>query len=295
MVLKSSSSSSVAIIASDASIKNNVATSIVHIYTYSKPLTKTIHYTVLITSTKAELFAIRCGINQATNLNNIAKIIVVTDSIHAARKIFNSSVHSYQIQSAAILYKLCNFFNCHEDNTIEFWECPSHLKWCLYNKVDKGTKSFNLTLLYSCKSSWEFSKKSESNEILNAWKMMFQASDSKGNQFLDLLDDDDNIIKPSYVKGGPWLKVFDHSNSLCVHTTRAITNHAPTGEYRLRFFPREDFKCLCGLYPIESRHYILHECGRFNGYWNLRRDSLSHFVMFLEFNLSAFAFSDSLA
>ena len=128
MVLKSSSSPSVAIIASDASIKNNVATSIVHIHIYNKPLTKTIHYTVLITSTEAKLFAIRYGINQATNLNNIAKIIVVTDSIHMARKIFNSSVHSYQIQSAAILYKLCNFFNCHEDNTIEFWECPSHLK-----------------------------------------------------------------------------------------------------------------------------------------------------------------------
>ena len=44
--------------------------------------------------------------------------------------------------------------------------------------------------------------------------MTFQASDSKGNQFLDLLDNDDNIIELSYVKGGLWLKVFGHSNSL---------------------------------------------------------------------------------
>ena len=63
MVLKSSSFPLVAIIASDASIKNNVATSIVHIHTYNKPLTKTIHHMVLVTSTEAELFAIRCGIN----------------------------------------------------------------------------------------------------------------------------------------------------------------------------------------------------------------------------------------
>jgi len=229
------------------------------------------------------------------NLNNIAKIIVVTDSIHAARKIFDSSVHLYQIQSAAILYELRNFFNHHEDNIIEFWECPSHLKWHLHNRVDKETKSFNLTPLYPYKSSWEFSKKSESNEILNTWKMMFQASNSKENQFLDLLDDNDNIIEPSYIKGRPWLKVFGHSNSLCACVTRAIMNHAPTGKYRLRFFPREDFKCPCGLYSIESRHHILYECGRFNGYWNLRRDFLSYFVMFLEFNLSAFTFSDSLA
>ena len=121
--------------------------------------------------------------------------------------------------------------------------------------------------------------------------MMFQASDLKGHQFLDLLDDDNNIIEPSYVKGGSWLKTFGYSNSLCVHATKAITNH---GEYRLRFFPREEFKCPCSIYPIESRCYILHECGRFNSYWNLRRGSLGHFVMFLETNLSVFTFSDSL-
>ena len=124
--------------------------------------------------------------------------------------------------------------------------------------------------------------------------MTFQASDSKENQFLDLLDDNNNIIELSYVKKGSWLKLFGYSNSLYAHATRAITNHAPTGKYRLRFFPREDFKCPCGLYPIESKYHILYECGRFNSYWNLRRDFLSHFVMFLEFNLSAFTFSDSL-
>jgi len=104
---------------------------------------------------------------------------------------------------------------------------------------------FNLTLLYPCKNSWEFSKKSECDDILNVWKMTFQASDLKEKQFLDLLDDKNNIIKPSYSKGGSWLKAFGHSNSLCARATRAITNHAPTGKYRLRFFLREEFKCSC--------------------------------------------------
>ena len=128
MVLEFSSSPLIAIIASDVSIKNNVATSIMHIHTYNKPLTKTIHYTVLVISTEVELFTIRCSINQATNSNDITKIIVVTDSIHAARKIFDSLVYPYQVQSAAILSELCNFFNCYKGNIIEFWECPSHLK-----------------------------------------------------------------------------------------------------------------------------------------------------------------------
>ena len=37
------------------------------------------------------------------------------------------------------------------------------------------------------------------------------------------------------------------------------------------------------------------DSSRFNSYWNSRRDSLSHFVMFLEFNLSTFTFLVSLA
>jgi len=58
----------------------------------------------------------------------------------------------------------------------------------------------------------------------------------------------------------------------------------------LRFFPREDFSCPCGQYPIETRRHILHECKRFNEYWNLRRDSIGHFITFLELNPNVFAF-----
>jgi len=82
-------------------------------------------------------------------------------------------------------------------------------------QVDKETKTFNLMPLYPCKNSWEFSKKSESDDILNVWKMTFQASNLKGKQFLDLLDDKNNIIEPSYSKGGSWLKAIGHLNSLC--------------------------------------------------------------------------------
>ena len=83
--------------------------------------------------------------------------------------------------------------------------------------------------------------------------MIFQASDLKGNYFLDLVDGNNNLLKLSYIRGSPWLQNFGHSNSLCVRTTRAITNHAPIGEYRLRFFPKKEFRYPCSQYPIESR------------------------------------------
>ena len=47
----------------DTSIKNQVATSIVHIHIHNSPVIKTIHHAITIMITEAELFAIRCDIN----------------------------------------------------------------------------------------------------------------------------------------------------------------------------------------------------------------------------------------
>ena len=106
MVLQSSSFPSTAIVVTDASIKNNIATSISHVHLVNHPLTKTVHHAAFVTSTEAELFAIRYDINQACIKENVSKIIVVTDSIHAAKKIFNSKLHPYQTHTTAILSKL---------------------------------------------------------------------------------------------------------------------------------------------------------------------------------------------
>ena len=187
MVLESSLSPSIAIVASDTSVKNNVTTSIAHIHTFEKPLIKTIYYTVYITSTEVELFAIRCSINQSSSLNNISKIIVVTDTFHAIKKIFDLLVYPYQLQSTAILSDLHWFFTNHENNSIEFWECSSYLKWCLHNEVDRKTKTFNLLPLLPCKNSWKFSRKSECNNIVNIWRITFQASDCQDCRKVDFV------------------------------------------------------------------------------------------------------------
>ena len=81
----------------------------------------------------------------------------------------------------------------------------------------------------------------------------YQLLDLKGRNFLELVDSDNITLEPTYCKGGPWFQAFGHLNLLCARATRAITNHAPIGEYRLKFFPKEDFSCPYGLYPIESR------------------------------------------
>ena len=294
MVLRNSSILNTALVITDASIKYDIATSIAHIHSTNRPLIKTIHHASFITSSEVELFAIRCGINQACLLDNVSKIIVITDSIHVAKKIFNPGLHPLQSHSTTILSNLWTFFTANDSNSIEFWECPSKLKWKLHHEVDKDSKSFVVIPSFPSKTSWEFCKKSDNDDLIKLWKMTFQASNGKGKNFLELLDDDLNVIESSYTKGGPWLQLVGHSNLLYARATRAITNHAPIGEHRLCFFPKEDFLCSCNEYPIESRRHILYDCKRFSRYWNPRRDTLKHFVMFLNANPSAFAFNDSL-
>ena len=58
IVLRVSSNPSSTIIMPDASIKNHVMTSISHIHSFNKPVIKTEHRAINITTTKAELFAI---------------------------------------------------------------------------------------------------------------------------------------------------------------------------------------------------------------------------------------------
>ena len=59
------SNPSFSIVVSDANIKNYIAMLISHIHLYYKPIIKTIYRAINITTTKAELFTIQCGINQA--------------------------------------------------------------------------------------------------------------------------------------------------------------------------------------------------------------------------------------
>jgi len=112
-------------------------------------------------------------------------------------------LHLYQIHFAAISQKLREFFSKDVCNHIEFWDCPSKQKWPFHYLVDKDSKNIVSTPSFPCKSSWDFCRKNECNSILSQWRMLFQAADSKGRNFLDLLDNNLNPIEPSSIKGGP--------------------------------------------------------------------------------------------
>ena len=142
ITLKVFNDSFLSIVIFDVSIKNHVVTSISHIHMHNKPIIKMIHCVINVTSTEAELFTIYYSTNQAVGFSQVKKIIIITDLLHAAKIIFDSLMHPYQIHSTAISYKLREFFIRNNNNYIEFWDCSSKLNWPLYLQVNKDTKSF---------------------------------------------------------------------------------------------------------------------------------------------------------
>jgi len=118
--------------------------------------------------------------------------------------------------------------------------------------------------------------------------MFFQASDWQGRSFMDLKDGDNEDILP---KGSSWLKICGCSTA-CL--TRLFTNHAPIGEYRLRFFPKEPCSCPCKKAETKTRQHLLFNCDRFKKSWNPKREPIFDILTFLELNPGAFSFQDGI-
>ena len=129
-------------------------------------LKKTIYHTINIMFTEAELFLIRCGINQAIESQNVEKIIIITNVLYATRHIFNLFCHPYQLHSIAVSINFRAFFSKSSSNSIVLWDYPSSAKWPLHLMIDKETRWFKINFIFPCKLSWDFSKKEEYDSIL---------------------------------------------------------------------------------------------------------------------------------
>ena len=115
------SKSSQAKLLQDASLKDNKAVAAAHVYEDGN-IHKIKHYTMNVTSTEAELFAIRYGINGALSHKTTNYIIVVINTIHAAEKILNTSHHPLQLHTIAISQQLKDFFKRSPNYCISFWD-----------------------------------------------------------------------------------------------------------------------------------------------------------------------------
>jgi len=125
-----------------ASVKSDVATA--YIWKTNTIVSKTCHHAMDVTSGEAELFAIRCGLSPVTHDLSVHQIIIVTDAIHAARRILDTSTLPFQLYTIAISKDLKEFLGRHPNNRVDFWDCPSTDRWPPHVSVDRETKAINI-------------------------------------------------------------------------------------------------------------------------------------------------------
>ncbi|XP_006454877.1 hypothetical protein AGABI2DRAFT_114622 [Agaricus bisporus var. bisporus H97] len=122
----------------------------------------------------------------------------------------------------------------------------------------------------------------------------------KGNSWYDITDKEGNEVLPSHLQGGPWFQTYQGvkaaSNSpLFARLMRVMCNHAPIGEYRVRFFPNEPYKaCQCDLRSPETRQHLLMVCPLFVrriNHYNLEGiTTIRGLILFLQDNPQVFSF-----
>jgi hypothetical protein len=95
------------------------------------------------------------------------------------------------------------------------------------------------------------------SSALRAWTLDSRKPSVRGKQYLF---SGRRPPKPTTKTGGGlFMRAFGSSNSLAARAARAITNHAPIGEYRRRFFPRQRRDCVdCGV--EQTRAHVINIC-----------------------------------
>jgi len=272
--------------------KTNTATSVAVTWKDHNVIKQSCINATNVTPIEAELMAIRLGLSYSLSDNDNRNIIVITDSLTAARKIVESHVSPFQAVVAPLAVQIKEFLCKDSRNSIQFWHCPNKAEWPRHQLVDKIAKESHTQPSFPCKNSFLFSRKKECDDLIQEWQTSFVNTENKGRLFLEFEDSNLQVIKPTYTNGGSWLPSIGFYNSLCARFTRMTTGHAPIGEYKQRFFPNEPTNCPCGLAEVQTREHIVLQCSLYEPSTRPINRCLNNSVHFLHDNPTAFSFDN---
>ena len=208
-------SNNIAVIADKGVKKSHVTTAVTHIWFDNSVIQCLQIHSINMMSMEAELMAIHTGLIPAMERDNIHNIIVITDSIAIARKILKSKVDLLQNIFIPIISAVNAFLRKDSRNKIHFWYCLSKAKWPRHQLVDDQVKVGKCISTFPSKELYLFNRKKECDNILHEWQEFFVNNPKKDQCFLSFEDKKQQVIKPTYAKGGSWLPFIGFTNSLC--------------------------------------------------------------------------------
>jgi len=286
-----SSPHSTAIIADGGVKKSNVASAVIYTWSDNSVTSQHCAQTMNIISMEAKLMSIRIGLIPAIDNKDNHQILVITDTISAAKKILESQPNPLQKAILLIADGIKVFFSRDSRNVIHFWQCPNKAEWPRHKLVDDQVKATINIPTHPSRNSYLFNRKKECDDTLKEWQNLFSISQKKDQQFLDFEDEKQNVIKPTYSKGGSWLPSISFTNALCACFICMTTGYTPIGEYQQQFFPNSPLNCSCGQAELQTQEHIVMHCPLHNSTrpYNI---VINSFVHFLNNNPSAFCFNN---
>ncbi|KAF8643932.1 hypothetical protein AX14_009529 [Amanita brunnescens Koide BX004] len=250
----------------------------------------------------AELRAIEAALEYATTKTSHEHVFLIIDNKAAATSLFNFDVKSSQMAIVRINLLLDSWLleDTRRSLTIRF--APSHEGIDGNERADQLTKSglelcpTNPPCILRSHFLSEHRRRAE-----HEWQRCWSDVTYRGSQWLPVRRKK-KVFKPSLAKAS---RNFFHElakgePSRLSRIAHVLTNHAPTGEYRTRFFPNEPTACPhCDEDTLQTRRHILSECPWYVASfpsmtdWGKHRRNEVALTGFLDKNPSAFTFVDA--
>ena len=250
----------------------------------------------------AELRAIKAALEHVTTKSDQDHVTVIIDNKAAANSLFNFEVKSSQMSVIRINLLLHSWLSGDQRRSISIRFAPSHQGVFGNERADELTK-VGLGLCPTnppCILRSHFIAQ-QRRDAEREWQHLWKDATYRGSQWLPVRWKK-KTFKPSFAKPA---RNFFHNMargdpSHLSRIAHVLTNHAPTGEYRTRFFPQEPTSCpRCDKNTVQTRRHVLTECpGYVNKFpsmtdWGKDRRNDSRLTGFLLKNPSAFTFVDA--
>ena len=250
----------------------------------------------------AELRAIEAALEHVTTRSHHEHVMLIIDNKAAANSLFNFEVKSSQMSVVRINMLLHSWFTNNHHHSLSIRFAPSHQGIVGNERADELTKAG----LGLCPTNPPTILRShfiaqQRRDAEHEWQRLWKDVTYRGSQWLPIRQKK-KVFKPSFAKSA---RNFFHNmvkgeSSHLSRLAHVLTNHAPTGEYRIRFFPQEPTKCPhCDENAVQTRRHVLTECPRYVDKfpsltdWGKNRRNDTSLTGFLTKNPSAFTFVDA--
>ncbi|KAF8625265.1 hypothetical protein AX15_005475 [Amanita polypyramis BW_CC] len=285
------------IISTDGSFKETIGTAAYALWTNHTLIHSSASQVSAHSAYDAEIQAIQLVFEQL-KLLPFKKVTLLIDNEAAARTIWRTDYHNLQWVSIRAMTHFREWTTHLNTKYFIFnvsW-CPAHMDVQENELVDSMASKVVITDMET-KTTLESEIRRIQKLEFDEWNKNTKKYNGLGTGYLRLKFKGKRIGPSLGSRRKAFIEASKDNITLMSRLTRLVTNHAPTGEYRRRFFPNENTDCNFDQ-KYQSRTHILTKCdgykNKFKNMEYLRRDKdgLEKIIKFLEENIKAVTFGD---